>query len=309
MNFSNEAKVGLTVILAFLVAVVGFRFMRDVPIFRQTLEISATFERGDGISQGSIVNVSGVKVGSVSRVQLTPEHRVRVIMRLDDQIPIPRNSVAQLTSQGIVEGKSIVIRLGDSEQMLQFGDEIEGVYVESMTEVLGARSEEIAGDVSESLSELNVFLRQLNAAFDDDTRVTLDETLESASKATRQIADILENKQREIGDAIDAGSRMMSQLDTLATDNRPRIDSVMVALQKNMEELEKVRMEVESATANLNNILEKINNGEGTLGRLVNDASVYDNLDELTKELTELVRGINENPGRYLRHMSIIELF
>lgn len=309
MKFSNEAKVGLTVILAFLVAVVGFRFMRDVPIFRQTLEISATFERGDGISQGSIVNVSGVKVGSVSRVQLTPEHRVRVIMRLDDQIPIPRNSVAQLTSQGIVEGKSIVIRLGDSEQMLQFGDEIEGVYVESMTEVLGARSEEIAGDVSESLSELNVFLRQLNAAFDDDTRVTLDETLESASKATRQIADILENKQREIGDAIDAGSRMMSQLDTLATDNRPRIDSVMVALQKNMEELEKVRMEVESATANLNNILEKINNGEGTLGRLVNDASVYENLDELTKELTELVRGINENPGRYLRHMSIIELF
>lgn len=309
MKFSNEAKVGLTVILAFLVAVVGFRFMRDVPIFRQTLEVTTTFDRGDGISQGSIVNVSGVKVGSVSRVQLTPDHRVRVVMRLDDQIPIPRNSVAHLTSLGIVEGKSIVIRLGDSDQMLQFGDEIEGVYVESMTEVLGARSEEIASDVSESLSELNTFLRQLNTAFDDETRVTFDQTLESASKATRQIADILENKQHEIDNAIDAGSRMMSQLDTLATDNRPRIDSIMVALQKNMEELDKVRTEVELATANLNNILEKINNGEGTLGKLVNDASVYDNLDELTRELTELVRGINENPGRYLRHMSIIELF
>ncbi len=309
MKFSNEAKVGLTVLLAFLVAVVGFRFMRDVPIFRQSLEISATFERGDGISQGSIVNVSGVKVGSVSRVQLTPDLQVRVVMRLDDKIPIPRNSVAHLTSLGIVEGKSIVIRLGDSDELLQFGDEIDGVYIESMTEVLGARSEEIAGDVSESLSELNVFLRQLNTAFDDDTRVTLDQTLESASKAAQGIAELLENKQQEISDAIDAGSRMMAQLDTLATDSRPRIDSVMVALQQNLEDLERVRNEVESATANLNDILGKVNNGEGTLGRLVNDASVYDNLDELTKELTELVRGINENPGRYLRHMSIIELF
>jgi phospholipid/cholesterol/gamma-HCH transport system substrate-binding protein len=149
-KFSNEAKVGITVLLAFLVAIVGFRFMRDVPIFRQTLEISATFERGDGISQGSIVNISGVKVGSVRNVRLTPEHRVRVTMRINSDIDIPENSVAVLTSLGIVEGKSIVIRLGDAQEMVQYGGEIEGIYVGSMTEVLGNRGEEIAADVSES---------------------------------------------------------------------------------------------------------------------------------------------------------------
>jgi phospholipid/cholesterol/gamma-HCH transport system substrate-binding protein len=310
IKFSNEAKVGITVVMAFLVAVVGFRFMRDVPIFRQTLEISATFDRGDGISQGSLVNVSGVKIGSVRSVELTTDQRVRIVMRLDDKkIQIPRNSVAHLTSQGIVEGKSIIIRLGDSSEIVQFGDEIEGLYVESMTEVLGNRSEEIASDISESLAEFNIFLRQLNATLDDDTRVTLDETLQNASKATRQIAELLEGKQQELGNAIDAGSRMLGQLDTLATDNRPRVDSMMVDLQRNIAELEKVRIEIETATVSFNEILQKINNGEGTLGMLVNDPAVYQNLDELTKELTNLVRGINENPGRYLRHMSIIELF
>jgi phospholipid/cholesterol/gamma-HCH transport system substrate-binding protein len=292
-----------------LVAVIGFRFMRDVPIFRQTLEVSTTFDRGDGISQGSIVNISGVKVGSVRNVRLTPENRVRVVMRLDGDVRIPDNSVAQLTSLGIVEGKSIVIRLGDSERMIDFGDEIEGIYIESMTEVLGSRSEEIAGDVSESLSELNIFLRQLNATFDDETRTTLDETLINASKATQQIASVLEGKQAEINNAIDAGSRMLSQLDTLATDSRPRVDSIMVSIEKNVSELEQLRVELESATVNLNEILEKINNGDGTLGRLVNDPSMYENLDELTKEINNLVKGINENPGRYLRHMSIIDLF
>jgi phospholipid/cholesterol/gamma-HCH transport system substrate-binding protein len=161
LKLSNEVKVGITVLLAFLVAIVGFRFMRDVPIFRQTLEISTTFDRGDGISQGSIVNVNGVKVGSVRTVRLTNDNRVRIVMRLDGQTRIPENSVAQLTSLGIVEGKSIVIRLGDSSRMAEFGDEIEGVYVESMTEVLGSRGEEIAGDVSESLSELNIFYGSL----------------------------------------------------------------------------------------------------------------------------------------------------
>lgn len=309
LKMSNEVKVGITVLLAFLVAIVGFRFMRDVPIFRQTLEISTTFDRGDGISQGSIVNVNGVKVGSVRSVRLSSDNRVRILMRLDGQTRIPENSVAQLTSLGIVEGKSIVIRLGDSNRMAEFGDEIEGVYVESMTEVLGNRGEEIAGDVSESLSELNIFLRQLNATFDDEARTSLDETLLNASRATQQIASILENKQDEIDRAIESGSSMLSQLDTLATDNRARVDSIMTSLEQNIGELENLRTELESATSNLNTILEKINNGDGTLGRLVNDPSVYENIDELTIEIKNLVKGINENPGRYLRHMSIIDVF
>jgi phospholipid/cholesterol/gamma-HCH transport system substrate-binding protein len=102
---------------------------------------------------------------------------------------------------------------------------------------------------------------------------------------------------------------MLSQLDTLATDNRARVDSIMTSLEQNIGELENLRTELESATSNLNTILEKINNGDGTLGRLVNDPSVYENIDELTIEIKNLVKGINENPGRYLRHMSIIDVF
>lgn len=308
-KLSNEAKVGITVLLAFAIAIIGFRFMRDIPIFRQTMQISATFDRGDGISRGSLVNVKGVKVGSVSTVELTSENRVRVLMSLDSEVKIPEGTVANLTSLGIVEGKSIVLNLGDSGQMLDYGDEIEGVYIESVTEVLGSKSEEIAGDVSESLSELNSFLRQLNTAFDDSTRDTLDKTIVSASKAAGTISAILEEKQGDINKAIESGSQMLARLDTLAADNSPRVDSIMVSLEKNLAELDKVRIELESASASLNEILDKINRGDGTLGKLVNDPSVYENLDELSRELTALVKGINEDPGRYLRHMNIIEIF
>ncbi|CAN5189196.1 MlaD family protein [soil metagenome] len=309
MNISSEAKVGITVLLAAIAAVVGFRFMSDYPILRQSQEVNTVFERVDGLGTGSQVFVRGVKVGSVSRVQLTAADSVQISMRLDMPHPLPIGSVAYLTSLGLIEGKSIVIELGDSPQEVEHGEFIEGVYVESMMETLGKRGEELGGDLSSTFTELNQFLAQLNETLDDDARVTLNQTLQSASSATERIAEILEGKQTEIDNAIVSGSSMLAQLDTLATDNRPRVDSLMVSLEKNLNDLEQIRIELEGATTGLNQIIDKINNGEGTLGKMVNDPTVYDNLDELTKELSELVKGINENPGRYLRHMSIIEIF
>ena len=309
MKLSNEVKVGITVFLAFIVAIIGFRFMRDVPIFRQSMEISTTFDRADGISSGSLVYIKGVRVGSVNRIQLTRENNVRVNMRIDTEVPIPDNSTARLTSLGIVEGKSIVIDLGTSGRYLVSGDQINGLYEETMMEVLGQKGEELGDDVSNAIYELNQFLRQLNATLDDDTRTTLDQTLRSTQEVTGSIAEILQGKKDEIDQAIASGSHMISQLDTLVTDNRPRVDSLMSSIEENVSELAKVRVELETATANLNNILEKIDHGEGTLGKLVNDPSIYENLDSLTIELNNLVKGINENPGRYLRHMSIIDIF
>lgn len=295
--------------LAIIVAVVGFRFMRDVPIFRQTLEVSAVFERGDGINRGSLVNLKGVKVGSVSRVQLTQDNQVRITMQLNEDLKLPENSVASLTSLGIVEGKSIVIEMGDSENNVEYGGEIEGNYVEGVTEVLSSKGEQLAGDVSESLSELNNFLRQLNATLDDDTRMTVDQTLRNADSAMKTISETLTQNQQEIDSAISAASKTMMQLDTLTTNNRPRVDSLMVSLEENINELSKVRVQLEEASTSLNEILDKINRGEGTVGKLVNDPSLYENMDQLSKELNELVKGINEDPGRYLKHMDIIELF
>lgn len=309
MNISSEAKVGITIVLAAIAAVIGFRFMSDIPIVRQSQLIETKVARADGLGAGSQVFVRGVKVGSVSEVNLTESDSVRVSMRLNLHRPLPKGSVAYLTSLGLIEGKSIVIELGSSSQTVEDGEMIEGVYVQSMMETLGTRGDEIGGDLSNTLSELNQFLGQLNETLDDDARVTLDQTLQKTSEVTERIAGILENKQIEIDDAIDSGSSMLSHLDTLASDNRPRVDTLMVLLENNIRDLEQIRIELEESSKGLNQLIDKINNGEGTMGKLVNDPAVYDNIDELTRELNELVKGINEEPGRYLKHMNVIEIF
>lgn len=309
MKLNSEVKIGITVFLAAVAAVIGFRFMSDVPVFRTSQQVTTTFERVDGLGTGSQVLVRGVKVGSVSDVTLTESDSVQIRMRLDLRNPIPVDSRALLTSLGLIEGKSIVLELGESNQTIENGGEITGYYVDSMMEVLGERGENLADDLSDSFSELNEFLNQLNNTLGDDSRNNLQDTFANVERATKNISNLLDEKKGELDSAIQSGSSMMGELDNMAATNRPKVDSLMTSLEYNIRELEKVRVEIESASMNLNQILEKINNGEGTLGRLVNDPSMYDNLDELSVELKELIEGINEEPGRYLKHMSIIELF
>lgn len=309
MNISSETKVGITVLLAAIAAVIGFRFMSDVPILSQSQKIEATFPRADGLASGSQVFVRGVKVGSVSRVELTSLDSVNVTMRLDVDRPLPKGSVAYLTSLGIIEGNSIVIELGDSEEDLEFGGRIEGVYVESMVESLGSKGQELSDDLSSTFTELNSFLEQLNSTLDDDARMSLNSTLQNTSRATQQVADMVEQKEDEVNLAINSGSTMLARLDTLTRDNRPRVDSLVASLERNINELEKIRTELEGASSGLNDIIEKINSGQGTVGKMVNDPQMYDNIEELTDELNKLVKGINEDPGRYLKHMKLIEIF
>lgn len=306
---SNELKIGLTVILAVVAAYIGFRFMSDMPIFRQAHEIETTFDRVDGLGVGNIVFMSGVRVGSVRSIELTTDNRVHVVLAIENDINIPVDSKARITSTGLLEGKSIIIERGASDQYVEFGGEIEGIYVDTIMEAFAERGENLGDDISRSFIELNQFLMQLNNTLNDESQESIGLTIRNIETTTTAVSELLSSRQHELEEAISSSNRMMAQLDTMMTDNRPRADSLMANLQDSSEELKKISRELDQSVDQLNQILLKINDGDGTIGRLVNDPSLYHNADSLSVELRNLIKGINENPGRYLRHMSLIEIF
>lgn len=309
MNLSNETKIGITVLLAVIVAYAGFRYMSDRPIFRQSHEVITYFDKVDGLSSGSVVYMNGVKIGSVRDVSLEPDNSVRVMLAIELDVMIPRGSVARLTSIGLIDGKAIVIERGESEDPVGYGEEIEGVYVDSMMETLGAAGEELGDDISDSFTELNRFLIQLNETLDDESRDNIDASLKHVESTTRGISELLESRQEELNQTILSANRAMNQLDTLTTENRPRIDSVLTNLDETIQELNKRSRELDQTIIQLNQILTKINDGEGTLGMLVNDPSLYNQADSLSAELTKLIQDLNDDPRRFLRHMKLIEIF
>ncbi len=306
---SNEFKIGLTVIIAFVAVYLGLRFLMDEPIFQTTQEVVTTFERVDGLATGNIVYMNGVRIGAVRSINFTDDNLVRVGMGIDHGVQIPVDSKARLSSVNILEGKAILIERGTSDEILADGGYIEGIYVDTFLETLGDMGDELGDDISASVNELNVFLAQLNRAFDDERRESIGESILNVESATSAVSRLLAERERELDQAILSASRILAQLDTMATDNRAEVDSLMANLNESSKDLRKVSRELDQTVNHLNDMLLKINEGDGTLGKLMNDPSLYNNADSLSVELRNLIKGINDNPGRYLRHMNLIDVF
>jgi len=308
-RLSNEFKVGLTVIGAVLVAFVGFRTMRDVPLFRQSNQIKAKFSRVYGLNPGSYVYINGVKVGSVKKVNLMRTDSVSIVMSLDLDTDIPKGSMAYIRPVDLLGSKAIIIERSDSRENVPYGGSIQGKYVEGMVETLKDKGDKLGGDISQSFGKFNDLMERLNMVIDKKNRSQLSQTLVNLQTTSSKISNLMEERQDELNNSILHANSILKNIDTLSTSRREDLDSLIVNLRNASSELEVLSGDLKHTTTGLNEILDKINNGEGSMGKLVNDPSLYQHLDSLSSELTRLVRGINEDPGRYLKHMRLVDVF
>lgn len=309
MKISNELKVALTILAALFVGFIGYRMMSDLPLLRQSQVIHAYFERADGLTPGNSVYINGVRVGSVKKIELLRGDSVEVTMNFDLGVEIPRNSVAYLESSGLLDEKAIVVERGDAKETLEYGDYIRGQYRGGMMETLKEEGEQLSEDVSESFEKLNGLLAQLNAMFDDETKGKFDSVIRDLQNTSQNISHLLENKREDMESSLEHAERFLANVDTVSTRNKSRVDSVMIGLDRSINELETLSRDLKETNAELNEILTKINNGEGSLGKMLNDSTLYDNLESMSGEMNTLIKNINEDPGKYLKHMRLIEIF
>lgn len=309
MKITNELKVALTILAALILGFIGYRVMSDLPLLRQSNVIHSYFERADGLTPGNSVYVNGVRVGSVKRMELARGDSVIVTMNFDLDVDIPKNSVAYLESSGLLDEKAIIVERGDAEENLQYGDTMKGVYRGGMMETLKQEGEQLSEDVSESFEKLNGLLAQLNTMFDDETKGKVDSVMQNLQNTSKNISGILENKREDMESSIEHAHQFLANVDTISARNKSRVDSVLTGLDRSLSELEMLSRDLKKTNAELNGILTKINNGEGSLGKMLNDPALYDNLESLSGEMNSLVKNINENPRKYLKHMRLIEVF
>ncbi len=309
MKISNELKVALTILAAIVLGFIGYRVMSDLPLFRQSQIIHSTFDRTDGLSPGNYIYINGVRVGSVKKMELTEDDSVAVTFSFELGLDIPENSVAYLQSSGLLDEKAIVVKRGDSPEMLEYGDTMRGEYRAGMMESLKDEGQELSDDVSESFEKLNSFLAQLNSVLDDDAKGKIDSVVYNLNSTSENIATIFDNKRTDIESSIRHAERFLANVDTMSTDNKAKVDSVLIGLDKSLKELEILSKDLNKTNDELHDILTKINAGEGSLGKMVNDPALYNNLESMTKEMDSLIKNINENPRKYLKHMRLIEVF
>ncbi len=317
MKYSKEIRTGFIALATIFGFVWGYNFLKGNDIFSKQRVFYTTYENVGGLTQSNAVMVNGFKVGLVKDVYFEPVNREKLIvefMLTADNYEIPRGTKAVLVSD----------LLGTTSINLITGEE-GGYYEEGDTLVSEIESDLLAGitDLSSSLATTKVKADRLFESLDslvNDIRDVLGEGKRNSdvNKAFRDLAATMENLKNATSkiDGILAEDGKLGKIladvegfTATLDNNKDEIDNLLKNLSTFSDTL--AASELASTINNANKTLselaeaiEKINNGEGTIGKLFQDETVYANLEAATRDLDSLFIDIKENPNRYV-HVSV----
>ena len=309
VKYSKELIVGLSLAAAVVVFALGIRFLQDVPLFRSTYILYTHFESAGELSGSSSVRINGVNVGTVGNVQLDTDNRVRVRLHLDDSIHIPEGSHAEIGGISALGNNYVVIFPGPpGNPPIADGGYIEGISEPDAFEAVTERSVRLTENVEEALANANLLLEDTGLLI-GETGADIRPTLRALREVTDALARTLREEQESVQEIISNVETVSEDLarisgtsaDTLAQ-TLQRLDHIAMYLENSLETLE-------GTTHNLDAILDKINNGDGTIARLLNDPTLYIQMGSTLGALDALLKDLQENPRKYLRHMDIVDVF
>lgn len=301
----NKIKIGITVIIAVIIGVVGFRIMRDLPLLADSKTVVSVFRKVDGLNEGKKIFINGVSIGSIKEVELTEGDSVRVIMTIDRDTDIPKDSKAFIRSIDFLGTKAVVIEKGTSSKMIGMDGRIIGAYDEGAFSEIQKKGLSLGDKVAEVSDELTMTLRDVRLLLQDELKDDLVQSMENLNSLTKRTDNVIAENEEEVEASIKSLQKLLASSDSLAKDVRPEAKALLVKLQRNSEDLEKLSATLQQTGEQLNTMLTRINNGKGSMGKLINDPSLYQNLDSLAYNLQRLVRNIDKNPNRYLDHVDI----
>ncbi len=288
MRFKKEFIIGFVSLVALVGLIFGIKFVKGNNPFKNSHIVYAVYESVDNLKEGNPVRISGLSVGQVTGVELIHDKGAKVLvsLNLETDFEIPKNSTAQIIDMDFMGSKGIDIMLGDSKEYLQLEDTLQsqvanGVFADLKNDLMpfSEKMEKFITDFDVTVRSIKITSDRLNTELVgmngriskslsnfDDLSISLKATVEDAQAAFQNIG--------------------------------AKVDSV------NAEGLNDMIAEFKISSEKMNALLDDIKNGDGTMGQLMTDHGLYDNMLNSAKEFEKLLKDLQENPKRYV-HFSV----
>ena len=283
LTYKQEIGVGALVLMGLAVFTVGLFWLTGRSIKSTGVKADVVFSNVSGLKQGDPVMVSGVKKGRVQSVKLQRVGRVEVVLELASDVKPRVDASASVGSTDFFGARFVDFSPGDDQKpFLQDGHAIVGTTPPALMDVatgVATRANELIGNASGIV----------NQQLAEDIHNTLVATQRGLNVLTEAGSGSMI---RQTTATLASVERVMARIDTILG-NGKRIDS----LGANITDLTN---QLSQATASLNGLLIKVNKGEGTLGRLASDSTLYNDLHRTLNALTDLLTDLKERPGRYV---------
>ncbi|WP_029036062.1 MlaD family protein [Salinimicrobium xinjiangense] len=300
MKYTKEVKTALLAIVAILLFIFGYSFLKGKNWFDSSRTLYAVYDDVEGLSASSPVTINGFKVGNVTNIQfLDNSGRLLVKFTVDNEFPFSKESVAQIYGGGLIGGKSIAI-LPKYEQgnMAKSGDTLPSEIEEGLLEVVNTRLAPLQEKIERVIVSADSLVNSFNEVMNAETRNNLRNSIANLDAAVGSLRNSATSVEGIISDNTPKLNRTFSNLDEMSTKFNNFSDTLSEF------DLRKVTEDLENSVANFERVTEKLNSGEGTAAKLLNDPSVFNNLERATKQLDALIQDVKLNPKRYV-HFSI----
>lgn len=310
MKYSNEVKVGLSIVAAALVFYFGIRYMQDIPLFRGSYVLETRFADASGLGAGNPVRVNGVNVGTVESVTLDPEaRRALVRFRVDNSVTIPEGTTASVSGVSALGGVRLTLSLGPPDNpRIPPGGFVPSPPEEDILAQLSDRVPVLAARTDSLLRSANQTLEEAQTLFESPNS-DVQTTLASIRNTADALSSILQSEQEQLSQVIANTEALTTELRAFMSNNSDSLGLAVTNMNRVLNQAERNLVVLERTSTNLDQLLRKINTGEGTLGRLVNDPSLYVRLDSAATSLNSILDDFQQNPGRYLKDMTLVRVF
>lgn len=319
---SNETKVGILAIVAIALSYWGYKFIMGKNVLMNSNVYYAEYENVNMLQLGTPVAISGVAQGNVASIELSPDKIGTVVVMIDmnDDVKIPKDAKVVIEESSVMGGKTVIIEYDkhcSGDDCAKSGDYLQGVTRTFIQSILQAdEMGEYMGQVTtglkdvlndqigpESETDLAKSLRSLSASLDNIKGITLkmdvlvdrssgkiDGTLANIQSITKNLDD---NKRRinSILGSVDTFSNQLTKIE---------LEAAVANANKAIEELSTTLESTNKAVANVNDLVTKVNTGEGTLGKLIKDDELYNDLDRMSKSIDSLANDFQARPYRYV---------
>ena len=310
MKISREVKIGAFGIVTLALFIIGINFIKGKDIFHRHRTYYAVYNATSGIQDAAPVSINGLSVGKVTAMRFAGENSSKILLELTiyNPIIIPKNSIARIISLDLLGTKNIEIVLGDSKVPAESGDTLVGENQLSLSEEVNKQVAPIKAKAENLLSSLDTMVTVLHSVFNPETRKSISASFQSIQTTLSNLENTTYNLDTLVYGQRKRLERIMFNIESITEnfrENEKNISNILTNFSAISDTLAKSNLaktitNVNNVLAQVDAITAKINNGEGSIGLLVNDNKLYDNLNKSAAQLNALIEDMKLNPYRYV---------
>jgi len=282
-------------------SVFSYNYLKGINLFEKTRTFKVVYSKVDGLASSNPVTLNGYTIGKVQKINFNANNTKELIVDIviENDVQFSKSSKAELYETGLIGGKAIaIIPDYDNNVMANSGDYLVGTVKPGLTDLVNQIMPQIQLQLEEVMQNAKVVLSNINTLFDEETKESLKSSIDQFSSLTNSLSETSENINNLIKDN---STSIASTVDNL---NKTSIKMNEISTSISEVNLNLILTNLDSTVSNLNNLTNQMSKGEGTMGRLIYDAKLFENLDNATKNLEVLIEDIKSNPKRYV-HFSI----